>query len=73
MQNQNNQFASEDDRESVEAGLTLVGIFGLQDPLRPGIPQAVKQCQISGINVRMVTGDNIDTAISISRDAGIIH
>jgi P-type Ca2+ transporter type 2C len=57
----------------VEAGLTLVGIFGLQDPLRPGIPQAVKQCQISGINVRMVTGDNIDTAISISRDAGIIH
>jgi len=41
MQNQNNQFASEDDRESVEAGLTLVGIFGLQDPLRPGIPQAV--------------------------------
>jgi P-type Ca2+ transporter type 2C len=73
MQNQNNQFASEDDRESVEAGLTFVGIFGLQDPLRPGIPQAVKQCQISGINVRMVTGDNIDTAISISRDAGIIH
>jgi len=52
--------------------LTLVGLFGLQDPLRPGIPQAVDQCRRSGINVRMVTGDNIDTAISISRDAHII-
>ena len=42
------------------------------DPLRPGIKQAVEQCHKSGINVRMVTGDNIDTAIAISKEAGII-
>lgn len=50
----------------------MVGIFGLMDPLRPGIKDAVAQCHQSGINVRMVTGDNLDTAIAISREAGII-
>jgi len=50
----------------------MVGIFGLMDPLRPGIRDAVEQCHRSGINVRMVTGDNLDTAIAISKEAGII-
>jgi len=52
--------------------MCVVGIFGLMDPLRPGIKEAVEQCHKSGINVRMVTGDNIDTAIAISKEAGII-
>lgn len=72
MKRQANNFETEEDRECVESGLTLVGIFGLQDPLRPGISLAVQQCHKSGITVRMVTGDNIDTAIAISRDAWII-
>jgi Ca2+-transporting ATPase len=50
----------------------MVGIFGLMDPLKPGIRDAVLQCYRSGINVRMVTGDNLDTAIAISKEAGII-
>ena len=50
----------------------MVGIFGLKDPLRPGIKDAVEQCHKSGINVRMVTGDAIDTAKAISLEAGII-
>lgn len=50
----------------------MIGIFGLVDPLRPGIKEAVAQCHRSGINVRMCTGDNIDTAIAISKEAGII-
>jgi len=60
------------DSDEIEAGLTMVGIFGLMDPLRPGINEAVKQCNSSGINVRMCTGDNIDTATAISLEAGII-
>lgn len=72
MKSQNNNFASEDDKESVECGMTLIGIFGLQDPLREGVPQAVLQCHRSGINVRMVTGDNLETAIAISKNANII-
>ena len=50
----------------------MVGIFGLKDPLRPGIREAVLTCHKAGINVRMVTGDNIDTARAISLEAGII-
>lgn len=58
--------------EKIEADLTMVGIFGLKDPLRPGIRDAVETCHKAGINVRMVTGDNIDTARAISLEAGII-
>jgi len=47
-------------------------IFGLMDPLRPGIKDAVAQCHKSGINVRMCTGDNIDTARAISLEAGLV-
>jgi len=52
--------------------LTMVGIFGLKDPLRPGIKESVEKCHKAGINVRMVTGDNIDTARAISLEAGIL-
>ena len=50
----------------------MVAIFGLKDPLRKGVKEAVAKCHNAGINVRMVTGDNIDTARAISLDAGII-
>ena len=73
MKAQNNNFDSAADKEVVESGLTLVGIFALVDPLRPGIPESVARCHKSGINVRMVTGDNIDTAIAISKQAHIIN
>jgi magnesium-transporting ATPase (P-type) len=56
----------------IEKDLVVAGVFGLKDPLRPGIQDAVKKCKKSGINVRMCTGDNIDTAIAISREAGIL-
>lgn len=55
-----------------EQNLVMVGIFGLKDPLRNGIRDSVLKCHQAGINVRMVTGDNIDTAKAISVEAGII-
>ena len=72
LKNQNNQFHAEKDREVLEASLTLLGIFALQDPLRPEIIDSVKKCHTAGINVRMVTGDNIDTAKAIAIEAGIV-
>jgi Ca2+ transporting ATPase len=50
----------------------LVGIFGIKDQLRDGVANAVDKCQIAGIKVVMVTGDNIDTANAIARDCHII-
>jgi Ca2+-transporting ATPase len=56
----------------IEAGgLTLLGIVGIEDPLRPGVKEAVTACQRAGVCVRMVTGDNMLTAKSIARQCGI--
>ncbi|KAG2226158.1 hypothetical protein INT45_003303 [Circinella minor] len=54
-----------------DQGLTLVGIIGIEDPLRPGVKDAVRQCQQAGVFIRMVTGDNVVTAKSIARQCGI--
>lgn len=72
MTQENDNWEFIDSMENVEMGLTMAGIFGLKDPLRPGIKDAVEACHKAGINVRMVTGDNIDTARAISLEAGII-
>ncbi len=53
-------------------GLVLDGIVGIKDPLRPGVRDAVEQCQRAGVTVRMVTGDNITTARAISLSCGIL-
>ena len=68
----NNNFKAEQDREVLEQGLSIVGIFALQDPLRDEIKDSVRKCNIAGINVRMVTGDNLDTAKAIAIEAGIV-
>ena len=49
----------------------FVGLLGLQDPLRPGIPDAVAQCHTAGIRVVMITGDYPATAHAIARTAGL--
>ncbi|OAD66839.1 hypothetical protein PHYBLDRAFT_96141, partial [Phycomyces blakesleeanus NRRL 1555(-)] len=54
-----------------ENGLTLLGVVGIEDPLRPGVTEAVKACQRAGVFVRMVTGDNMMTAKSIAKQCGI--
>lgn len=56
----------------VEADMVLLGLFGIEDPLREGVPEAITQCQQSGIRVIMVTGDHRKTAESIARQAGIL-
>ena len=49
----------------------FVGLLGLADPLRAGIPEAVQQCQGAGIRVVMITGDYPATAQAIARAAHI--
>lgn len=52
--------------------LVLDGIAGIQDPLKEGVAHAVLQCKEAGVTVRMVTGDNLNTAKSISRACHIL-
>ena len=57
--------------EDIFHDMTLLSIVGIQDPLRDGVSKAVKQCQDAGVKVRMVTGDNINTANAIAIRSGI--
>jgi len=49
----------------------FIGLVGLRDPLRPGVPEAVNQCRSAGIRVVMITGDFPATAKAIAHQAGL--
>ncbi|HEU5443142.1 MAG TPA: HAD-IC family P-type ATPase, partial [Steroidobacteraceae bacterium] len=53
--------------------LRLTGLVGFVDPLREGIPEAVRECRSAGIRVVMITGDHPVTARAIAAQAGIDH
>jgi len=53
--------------------LQLAGLIGFVDPLREGIPEAVRECRSAGIRVVMITGDHPETARAIAKQAGIEH
>nr|GEY56320.1 calcium-transporting ATPase 4, plasma membrane-type-like isoform X2 [Tanacetum cinerariifolium] len=55
-----------------ENNYTIIAVVGIKDPVRPGVKEAVKTCLDAGIMVRMVTGDNINTAKAIARECGIL-
>jgi Ca2+-transporting ATPase len=56
----------------LEQELCVLGIFGIIDPLREGVVGAVETCGKAGVHVVMCTGDNIDTATGISKNAKIV-
>lgn len=58
--------------EEHEADLTLIGVVGIEDPLRPEVPAAILDCKRAGIKVRMVTGDSLNTASKIAEECGIL-
>jgi len=58
--------------DNVIANMTCICIVGIEDPVREEVPGAIKRCQRAGITVRMVTGDNINTARAIATKCGII-
>ncbi|KAJ1567689.1 hypothetical protein HK405_005113, partial [Cladochytrium tenue] len=62
----------EQTKEIDDHDLIVAAILGIQDPIRAEVPAAVADCTRAGILVRMVTGDNTATAVSIARQAGII-
>jgi len=54
-----------------ESHLVWDGYVGIRDPLRDNIRESVTRCQNAGIRVRMVTGDNPETAKAIAQESGI--
>ncbi|KAK1167189.1 plasma membrane calcium-transporting ATPase 1-like [Acipenser oxyrinchus oxyrinchus] len=61
-----------DNETDILTSLTCICVVGIEDPVRPEVPDAIKKCQRAGITVRMVTGDNINTARAIAIKCGIL-
>ena len=55
----------------VNDGLVFLGFQAILDPPRPEVFEAIRECQNAGIRVKMITGDNLKTAISIGRQIGL--
>uniref|UniRef100_A0A8C4ZR01 Calcium-transporting ATPase n=1 Tax=Gadus morhua TaxID=8049 RepID=A0A8C4ZR01_GADMO len=61
-----------DNENDILNDLTCIVVVGIEDPVRPEVPDAISKCQRAGITVRMVTGDNINTARAIATKCGIL-
>jgi Ca2+-transporting ATPase len=59
--------------ESLEKGLTFVGMLGMIDPARPEVIDAVKKCRTAGIRPVMITGDHKITAVAIAEEIGLFN
>jgi Ca2+ transporting ATPase len=65
--------ADKDGVSSLElSNFILIGIAGIEDTLKQGVPEAVLDCNKSGITVIMVTGDNKETAVAIAKQSNIL-
>ena len=51
---------------------TLLAIVAISDPLRKEVPAAIRQCRQAGIDVKIVTGDTVATAMEIARQTGVL-
>ncbi len=57
--------------ENLAQRLVWLGFVGIEDPLRPEVPAAIEQCRRAGVHVKIVTGDNRDTALEIAKQIGM--
>ena len=58
--------------EELYRDLVVIGMVGISDPIREAVPHAVRQCNDAKVRVRMITGDNPETAVAIAKEAGIL-
>ncbi len=67
------ELPSEISSETLENGLTFVGLVAMIDPPRPEARDAVAVCRRAGIKPVMITGDHVVTASAIAKDLGILQ
>ena len=58
-------------KDHFEDYLVFLGFVGMEDPAREEVKEAISQCYNAGIEVKMITGDNKETAISIAKEIGL--
>ncbi len=62
----------ETQRDEIEREMQFDGFVAIRDPIRPEVLEAVKSCRGAGIEVKMLTGDNLVTASAIATELGIL-
>lgn len=59
-------------KEKFLPGMVFVGLFGIQDPPKPNVKEAVEACHSASVRVIMITGDHPDTGVAIAKEISII-
>jgi len=59
-------------KDDLEKDLVFAGFVAIRDPLRHDVKEAVTRCRDAGIDVKMITGDNIETARAIAAEIGLL-
>jgi calcium-translocating P-type ATPase len=65
-------FQSDETISQLESNQTFVAMVGMKDPPRDRVKQVVQYAVKGRINIRMISGDNLDTAKAVACDAGIL-
>ena len=56
----------------INGDIVIIGLVGIRDDVRPEAKEAIEQVQHAGIQVVMITGDRLETAVAIAKDAGLL-
>jgi len=67
------EVAMSGEEVAIENQLVFSGFVGIKDPLRPEVNEAVAVAKEAGVTTKMLTGDNINTAIAIGEDLGLLQ
>ena len=57
---------------SINGDIVIIGLVGIRDDVRPEAKEAIREVQGAGIQVVMITGDRLETAVAIAKDAGLL-
>jgi len=60
------------DENETESNMIFDGFAAISDPLRADVFDSVSQCRLAGVDIKMLTGDNIITATAIANELGIL-
>ncbi len=58
---------------AIQDDVVIIGLVGIRDDVRPEAREAIEQVQEAGIQVVMITGDRLETAVAIAKDAGLLR
>lgn len=58
---------------SINDDVVIIGLVGIRDDVRPEARDAIREVQGAGIQVVMITGDRLETAVAIAKDAGLLQ